>query len=354
MEKDGLSMNGDREDYIEWLEGLWNERLEQREKQRPELSIGILLWPSFPLTSLTGIVEPLRHVADFSDNSNPLYCRWAIMGQGATASCGIKVDSNSNYINPTDFDYIAVIGGLLPQIDQGPSRHRDYLRAAVSCGVPVIGVCTGVYVLGQEGLLSKQKSAIHPFHESDFRMAFPRNSFSTRDAYLESDGVFSVPGGISVMSLLVELVRKHCGPDRAAKAIHQLSLTGQRQIDSFALGRGPDFLTCSDSRIQKAIVLIEGCKGKDISPTQAASSVGMSSRQFTRLFRRDVGLTPKRFILETRLRFGLFLVETSSKTITDIAHKTGFSDSAHFATAFREKFGLSPRDARTGRTTLNT
>lgn len=337
------------EDYVGWLDGLWAQRLQAAHERKPELSIGILLWPGFPLMSLTGIVEPLRHAADFGDHSRPLYCRWSVMGAAASASCGIQVQADAPYINPTDFHYVVVIGGLLPQLNKAPARHRDYLRVAAAAGVPLIGVCTGVFVLAQEGLLAGIKASVHPYHAQDFRLAFPRMAMSTRDDFLDQGGRLTVPGGVSILSLMTELIRRHCGRDRAAKVVHQLALTERNKgIDAFDRGRATDFRHVADSRIQRAVVLIESRKGNDVSAEQAAQAVGLSARQFTRLFRENLGLTPKRFILETRLRYARFLVENSMMPMTAIAFETGFADCAHFSTSFRTRFGATPRSLRTG------
>ncbi|MGO7088635.1 helix-turn-helix domain-containing protein [Rhizobium leguminosarum] len=336
-------------DYVRWLDDLWAERLLVARDRKADLSVGILLWPTFPMMSLTGIVEPLRHAADFADNSRPLHCRWSIMGapgHAAVASCGIRVHADAPYINPTDFDYVVVIGGLLPHLRAAPSKHRDYLRVAASAGVPVIGVCTGAFVLAQEGLLAGRKACVHPFHAEDFRIAFPRLAFSTRDDFLIENGRITVPGGVSILSLMTELIRTHCGPDRAAKAVHQLSLTEQKHMSVFDHGRATTFRRTEDSRIQRAVVLIESRKGRDVSPEQVASLVGLSPRQFARLFQDNIGMTPKRFIVETRLRYGRFLIDNSTLPMTAIAFEIGFSDSAHFATAFRKKYGKPPRSFR--------
>ncbi len=337
------------DDYVHWLDGLWQERLLTVRDRKPDLTIGILLWPTFPMMSLTGIVEPLRHAADFADNSRPLYCRWSIMGepgQSAVASCGIRVQADAAYTNPNDFDYIVVIGGLLPHLRAAPARHRAYLRVAASAGVPIIGVCTGVFVLAQEGLLAGHKASVHPFHSEDFRMAFPRLAFSTRDDFLIDKARITVPGGISVLSLMTDLIRTHCGPDRAAKVVHQLSLTEQKTMSAFDQERATVFRNFSDTRIQRAVVLIESRKGRDVSPEQAAQAVGLSPRQFARLFQQHTNMTPKRFILETRLRYARFLVENTTMPMTSIAFETGFSDSAHFATAFRARYGTTPSTLR--------
>lgn len=335
--------------YIEWLDDIWSRRLQTSRERKPDLSVGILLWPTFPMMSLTGIVEPLRHAADFADNSRPLHCRWSIMGgpgHATVASCGIRVQADSAYINPTDFDYIAVIGGLLPHLRAASSQHRDYVRMAASANVPVIGACTGVFVLAQEGLLEGRKASVHPFHAEDFRVAFPRIAFSTRDDFLIDDGRLTVPGGVSILSLMTELIRQHCGPDRAAKAVHQLSLAGHKTMSTFDQGRASAFRHVDDIRIQRAVVLIESRKGQHVSPDDAARAAGVSPRQFARLFKQHIGVTPKRFILETRLRYARFLVENGVMSMTEIAFETGFSDSAHLATAFKMKYGRPPTGFR--------
>ena len=341
-------METDASEYIAWLDSLWLQRLVDAGDRKPELSIGILLWPGFPMLSLTGLIESLRHAADFADNSRPFYCRWSIMGAAATASCGITIQPDAAYVNPKDFDYVAVIGGLLPQLSKAPARHRDYVRVAAAANVPLIGLCTGVFVLAQEGLLAGAKAAIHPFHAHDFRLAFPRLSMSTRDDFLIDGARITVPGGVSVLSLMTELIRRHCGADRMAKVVHQLTLVERKGINAFDQGRATEYREVQDARIQRAVVLIESRKGKDISPDKAASAVGLSSRQFTRLFKEQLGQTPKRFILNTRLRYARFLLDNSIMSITVIAFEAGFADCAHFTTSFRARYGAAPRSVRNG------
>lgn len=348
---DSPQQRGDQagDDYVRWLDAIWAERLLSARDRRPDLTIGILLWPGFPLMSLAGIVEPLRHAADFADNSRPVHCRWSIMGMlghAAVASCGLRVQADAAYVNPTDFDYIAVIGGLLPRLRTAPAHHRDYLRIAAAAGVPIIGVCTGVFVLAQEALLADRKVSVHPFHREDFHTAFPSLKISTRDDYIIDDNRITVPGGLSILSLMTQLIRTHCGADRAAKAVHQLSLSEQSGASEFDRGRSSSFHYSPDIRIQRAVVLIESRRGANMTPEAAAKTVGLSPRQLTRLFQEHIGMTPKRFIIETRLRYARWLVENSQLSMTAIAYETGFSDCAHLATSFKLKFGTSPRRRR--------
>lgn len=145
---------------------------------------------------------------------------------------------------------------------------------------------------------------------------------------------------------MTELIRAHCGPDRAAKTVYQLSLSGQIKMSAFDQERATSFRHVADPRIQRAIVLIESRKGRDVTPDQAAELAGLSPRQFARQFQTHIGISPKRFILDTRLRYARFLVENSTLSMTEIAFETGFSDAAHFATTFRKKYNRTPSHVR--------
>ncbi len=103
--------------------------------RKSDLTIGILLLPGLPLMSLTGIVEPLRHAGDFGDNS-PVHCRWSVIGDSCAAAvgtCELLLQPDQSYLNPTAFDYLVVIGGLLTQLRNAPALRF----AAFTDGVTV-------------------------------------------------------------------------------------------------------------------------------------------------------------------------------------------------------------------------
>ena len=56
-----------------------------------ELRVGIVLWPKFPLLSLAGLCDALRHAADVGDQSRQVRCSWSVLGipgRSVPASCG--------------------------------------------------------------------------------------------------------------------------------------------------------------------------------------------------------------------------------------------------------------------------
>jgi transcriptional regulator GlxA family with amidase domain len=93
-------------------------------------------------------------------------------------------------------------------------------------------------------------------------------------------------------------------------------------------------------------VAIESRMGKNVTADAIAAEAGVSQRQLTRLFQDRFAMTPKQFVIETRLRHALWLLENTGHSITTIANETGFADGAHFTTSFKARYGKTPTDIR--------
>ncbi|MGP3923320.1 AraC-like ligand-binding domain-containing protein [Streptomyces sp. 8N616] len=81
-----------------------------------------------------------------------------------------------------------------------------------------------------------------------------------------------------------------------------------------------------------------------------AKALGWSLRQVQLALQR-VGTTPRELIREERLRLvreRLRCGECRHMTITDLAYSSGFSSASALSTAFRQRFGVSPREMRYG------
>ncbi|WP_343530251.1 GlxA family transcriptional regulator [Yokenella regensburgei] len=319
----------------------------------PELNVGILLWPEFPLMSLAGLLDALRHAADMGDNSQQVRCSWTIMshdpGLRVASSSGITIQPDCGFLPPETFDYVVVIGGLLRSLHAGSPPGREYLRGAYAAGVPVAGVCTGSFVLAEEGLMAGRRASLHPFHIADFRARFPGVYAETGSDFIDDRGVLTCPGGISTIGLASELIRRHCGPDRATKAIHQMAVPNRIDAAPVSVSRALGFTRVADGRLRRAVFLIEQSLVRPVSTEWLAGQVNISARQLTRLFRQEFDQTPGEFIRAARLKYGRWLLKNSAESVTEIALRTGFSDCAHFIRAFRQQYQCTPGDYRASR-----
>jgi len=314
-----------------------------------EMSAAILLWPSFPLFSLTGIVEALRHAGDFGDHSEQRFVRWDILGGRAArtvSSCGIAVDATADYVHPSAFDYVFVIGGLMRDIDSASDRHRSYLHAARRAGCTIIGVCTGCFVLAQERLLDGRTACVHPYHRAEFEAAHPRvKVVSDQDFEMHGD-IATVAGGISILPLMTRLVARHFGPAGSAMAVHQLSMPVSRSVGALDGSGLAQDLEITDPRIQRALVVLESQSARNPSIRDLARSLGLSERHFLRLFQAHVGTSPKDYLVDLKLRAAVWMLRNTRKSVTSIAYSSGFSSGASLADHCRRRLNQSPSAIR--------
>ncbi|MCA9650682.1 MAG: helix-turn-helix domain-containing protein [Myxococcales bacterium] len=77
----------------------------------------------------------------------------------------------------------------------------------------------------------------------------------------------------------------------------------------------------------------------------ASNLLGMSGRSLQRRL-NELGTTYSKLLAETRQKLATEWLVESKRSVTDIAHDLGYSDSAHFTRAFRRWVGVGPRRFR--------
>jgi AraC family transcriptional regulator len=96
-----------------------------------------------------------------------------------------------------------------------------------------------------------------------------------------------------------------------------------------------------DGRIADALVLIRSMDVQRISIDDVARGVFLSPSRFAHLFKDELGLPFRRYLLWRKLTRAL-LMAGRGETLSTAAHAAGFSDSAHLTRTFYQMFGISP------------
>lgn len=78
------------------------------------------------------------------------------------------------------------------------------------------------------------------------------------------------------------------------------------------------------------------------STTDIAEQAGMSVRQFHRLFRQELNVSPNEYLVERRVEAAKRLLADASLSVTEIAFRVGFSSSQYFSTVFKAVTGITP------------
>jgi AraC family transcriptional regulator of arabinose operon len=101
-----------------------------------------------------------------------------------------------------------------------------------------------------------------------------------------------------------------------------------------------------DPRIQCAVEIISQGYRRRINLAELALTVGLSVSHFAHLFRREIGVSPARFLRELRLRQAEQLIRTTTLPLSEILGMSGITERSHFMRAFKQRNGLSPSQYR--------
>lgn len=173
------------------------------------LRVGIAPTPDFTLMSLSCFVEFLRLSADERDYSRQLYCAWDLLSHDdrpILSSCGFPVLPTRRFGDPRDYDYVVVHGGVLHGATPVPEELLAFVGAAVAARVPVIGLCTGQFVLARLGLLDGLRCAVHFSMAAALRQMHPEVVPVTDRPVVRDGGVITCPGGLAAVNLAMQLV----------------------------------------------------------------------------------------------------------------------------------------------------
>jgi AraC family transcriptional regulator len=80
--------------------------------------------------------------------------------------------------------------------------------------------------------------------------------------------------------------------------------------------------------------------------TRLAKVGGLSQSHFIRAFRKSTGQSPHRYLINLRAEKARELLERTDLSVIDVSLQCGFEQPSHFATMFRSRTGMSPRDWR--------
>lgn len=99
-------------------------------------------------------------------------------------------------------------------------------------------------------------------------------------------------------------------------------------------------------RAVEAALWIDEHAREPIDLDDAARQSGLSTFHFLRLFTAVLGVTPKQYVIRSRLRRAARLLADDARPITEIAFEVGFGDLSNFVRTFHRAAGVSPRRFR--------
>lgn len=101
-----------------------------------------------------------------------------------------------------------------------------------------------------------------------------------------------------------------------------------------------------DFYIKEALSFIEQNFQNDISVEDIAAFCGLNRSYFGKIFHDTIGKSPQEFLMSYRMQKATELLKLTQLSIGDIGNAVGYSNQLHFSRAFKNVYGVSPREWR--------
>lgn len=102
-------------------------------------------------------------------------------------------------------------------------------------------------------------------------------------------------------------------------------------------------------QMRKVVARFEAGGGRRLTLAEMAEAVSLSESWFSHVFKNTTGMTPLQWQSERRIALAKTLLGEGVLSISEIAHRLGFSDQAHLTRVFRQVDGETPAAWRRAR-----
>jgi len=308
------------------------------------LKVGFILARRFTLCAFANFVDVLRLSADEGDRSRPILCAWRVLSptmEAIASSCGIVVQPEERLGDPARFDYLVIVGGLVDEIENLHPDTVSFLRRAAALGVPLVGICTGTFILHRAGLMQGYRACVSWFHHADFLERFDGLKPVSDQIFVVDRDRLTCSGGVSSAHLAAFIVERHLGRARAAKSLHIMIIDEAMAAEKPQPGM-PLALVASDGLVRKALLLMQQSIDAPLAIGRLVTLLGVSRRKLERHFREALDMTPLEADRLIRIEQAKHLLKTTARSATQVAADTGFCDLPHLIRVFRAAEGVTP------------
>ena len=306
--------------------------------------IVFLIFPDFQILDLTGPLEVFSQ-AERRTSGNYVLRTVAFEPGPVTSSSGLSV--NAEAAHPfTGADTLIVVGGRGTDAAVADPQYATWITAAASHVRRVASVCSGAFLLAEAGLLNGRRATTHWSRAADLAEQYPAVTVDAAPIFVREGEVATSAGVTSGIDLALALVEEDLGSTAARSVARQLVVFvqrpgNQRQFSVQLTAQRP-----AREPIRDLLAHIADHPEADLSVPALAARVGLSERQFLRVFPAETGHSPATYVEAARVEAACRLLETTNDGLERIARLCGFGTLRTLQRSFHRVLAVAPHEYR--------
>lgn len=210
----------------------------------------------------------------------------------------------------------------------------------------ICSICTGAFILAEAGILNNKKVATHWKLCNKLAQDYPALNVDNESIFIKDGHVYTSAGVSSGIDLALALIEEDFGRALALEVARELVVYLKRP------GNQAQFsvtLKHQDSDYQPIQCvkdwLLEHLRDR-ITVEQLAEQALMSPRNFARVFTRETGITPAKYVEKLRLEAACRFLTETKLTLEAISHECGLTNIDNLRRLFIKHLKVTPSDYR--------
>lgn len=315
--------------------------------------IAVFIFPDFQILDATGPIAAFEIAERYRPGTYALQIV-AIEPGAVPSSSGVCLSATPAR-RMRGVDTLLIAGG--DGVDRAAACATTccLVRRMANSARRMASVCSGAYVLAHAGLLDGYRATTHWSRTLDFARRFPSVRLEADRIFIRQGNVWTSAGITAGIDLALAMIAEDLGESVARKTAQQLVVYyrrpgGQSQFSALLdmdrkIGRFSDLLG-----------YVRGHLRERLSVEELAERSHLSTRQFSRLFRAEIGMTPARAVEALRVECAKTALESGASSIQRIATDCGFGNAERMRRSFVRITGAPPAAVKrqeTGRAQLS-
>ncbi len=309
----------------------------------------MVVYPNVQVLDVTGPLEVFananRRLDSLGDSRSPRYAIEIAAREAGTvrSTSGIElgVDRALRDVRGA-IDTLLVAGGDGTREALRDRPLVDFIRRAAPRARRVASICSGTFLLADAGLLDGRKATTHWASCQYLAQRYPKVQVETDPIFVRDGKMWSSAGVCAGMDLALALVEEDHGRELALTVAQWLVLFLKRPGGQSQFSVGLAAQATEHERIRELQAWAQAHLASDLGIAKLAKRVAMSPRNFARVFTKEVGETPARWVERARVEAARRMLEESDEGVETVASRCGFGTAETLRRAFIRQLKVAP------------